>query len=138
MKAYISLEGDVTGEDSFYLKELANLIEEKCDLSVEIEKTGPQLGVKDSGFVIGLNIASLAFTAMQTFFSTLQFWESRQQNGVKYSVYVVVYSRTFQEKLLLKNLSAEKVIELKDLIHQHQLQSSPEDEYIEVKILKQK
>ena len=75
---------------------------------------------------------------MQTFFSTLQFWESRQQNGVKYSVYVVVYSRTFREKLLLKNLSAEKVIELKDLIHQHQLQSSPEDEYIEVKILKQK
>ncbi|MCL2924196.1 MAG: hypothetical protein MGF17_06090 [Trichodesmium sp. MAG_R04] len=59
MKAYINLEGDVTGEDSFYLKELANLIEEKCDLSVEIKKTGPQLGVKDSGFVIGLNIASM-------------------------------------------------------------------------------
>ncbi len=60
MKAYIKLEGDVTAEDSFYLKELANLIEKECDLSLEIEKTESQPGVKDSGLAIAIAIASLA------------------------------------------------------------------------------
>ncbi|MGB3509844.1 MAG: hypothetical protein WBA93_11485 [Microcoleaceae cyanobacterium] len=141
MKAYIKLEGDVTAEDSFYFKEFANLIENECDLSVETEKTEPQLGVRNGGLTIGLNIASLTLTAIQTLFSTLQYWESRQRNGelgLKYSVLVIVYTRTCKERHLLKNLSAEKVVELQEIIHQHQLQSSLEDEYIEIKILKQR
>lgn len=140
MKAYIKLEGDVTGEDSFYIKELANLIEKECDLSVEIEKTEPQAGVKGS-LAIVLNIASLTLTTIQTLFTTLQYWESRQQNEeleLKYSVFVVVYTRNCKEKHLLKNLSAQKVIELQEIIRQHQLQPSVEDEYIEVQILKQR
>ncbi len=89
---------------------------------------------------IGLNIASLTLTAIQTLFSTLQYWESKQRNGeleLKYSVFIIVYTRTFKERHLLKNLSAEKVIELQEIIRQHQLQPSVEDEYIEVQILKQ-
>ena len=137
MKAYIKLEGDVTGEDSFYIKKLANLIEKECDLSVEIEKTEPQVGVRDSGLVIGL---SLTLTGIQTLFTTLQYWESRQKNEeleLKYSVFVVVYTRTRKEKHSLKNLSQKKLIELQEIIHQYQLQPSLEDEYIEVQILKQ-
>ncbi|NEP81127.1 MAG: hypothetical protein F6K39_25000 [Okeania sp. SIO3B3] len=140
MKAYIKLEGDITGEDSFSFKELANLIEKECDLSVEIEKTEPQVGMRDSGLIIGLTIVSLTLTGIQTFFTTLQYWESRQQNGeleLKYSLLVIVYTRTRKEKHLLKNLSQEKLIELQEIIHQHQLQPSVENEYIEVKILKQ-
>ncbi|MDY7004254.1 MAG: hypothetical protein SWX82_09945 [Cyanobacteriota bacterium] len=140
MKAYIKLEGDVIEEDSFYFKELANLIEKECDLSVEIEKTEPQPGEKGS-LAIVLNIASLSLTAIQTLFTTLQYWESRQRNGelgLKYSVLIIVYTRTCKEKHLLKNLSQEKVIELQEIIRQHQLQPSLEDEYIEVQILKQR
>ncbi|NEQ35182.1 MAG: hypothetical protein F6K40_02190 [Okeania sp. SIO3I5] len=140
MKAYIKLEGDVTGEDSFYFKELTNLIERECDLSVKIEGIESQPGVKGS-LAIVLNIASLTLTTIQTLFTTLQYWESKQRNGeleLKYSVFVVVYTRTFKERLLLKNLSAEKVIELQEIIRQHQLQPSLEDEYIEVQILKQR
>jgi len=137
MKAYIKLEGDVTAQDSLYLKELANLIEKECDLPVEIEKTDPQVGVRDSGLAIGLAIASLTFTGIQTFFTTLQYWESKQQNGKpKYSVLIIVHTRTGKERHLLKNLSAEKVIELQEIIRQHQLQPSVEDEYIQVQISK--
>ena len=139
MKAYINLEGDVTAEDSFYFKELANLIKTECDLSVKVEETKLEPGVKDGGLATGLNIASLTLTGIQTLFSTLQYWESRQGNGElrpKYSVLVIVYTRTYKERHLLKNLSAEKVIELQEIIYQHRLQPSLEDEYIKVQILK--
>ncbi|MCL2933699.1 MAG: hypothetical protein MGG11_16060 [Trichodesmium sp. MAG_R03] len=142
MKAYIKLEGDVTAEDSFYFKELANLIKTECDLSVKVEETKPEPGVKDGGLATGLNIASIAsltLTGIQTLFSTLQYWESRQGNGElrpKYSVLVIVYTRTYKERHLLKNLSAEKVIELQEIIYQHRLLPSFENEYIKVQILK--
>ena len=105
MKAYINLEGDVTGEDSFYLKELANLIEQKCDLSVKIEKTGPQLGVKDSSLVIGLNIASLTLTAIAFFFLYFTILGiKRTKWGKIFCTYYCLYSdssrKAFTQKLV--------------------------------------
>lgn len=55
------------------MKELANLIEKECDLSLEIEKTEPQPGVRDSGLAIAIAIASLAVATLQTLISVVQY-----------------------------------------------------------------
>lgn len=130
MDAYIKFENNVLEEDSYNLQQLANLIEEECDLSVNIEKADAQPGVRDGGLAIGLAIASLALTAIQTLISVLQYWESKQP---KYSLSVTFHSPTNKKTLLLES-SSEK--EIQAAMSQLQSQSSPEYVDVEVKISK--
>ncbi len=130
MKAYIKLEGDVTAEDSFEFKELANLIEKECDLSLEIEKTEPQPGVRDGGLAIAIAIASLAVATLQTLISVVQYWQSKRP---KYSLSVTFHSLNHKETLLLESSSTQ---EIKEMISHLKSQSFPQYEYVEVKISK--
>ena len=128
MDTYIKFEGNVTEDDSYNLKQLAQLIEEECDLSVKIKKQEAQPGIKDGGFAIGLAIASLALATIQTLISTLQYWESKQN---KYSL-----SITFENQVSKKTLSIESS-SLKDIQTViSQLQNESAIDYVEIEITK--
>ena len=66
MNACIKLEGEITEEDCYELKQLAHLIEKECDVYVKPEQQATQHGVKDSGLMIGMTIAGLALSGIQT------------------------------------------------------------------------
>ncbi len=130
MDAYIKFQGDITEDDSYHFKELADLIREECDFSVKVEKEEDQPGVRDGGLAIGIAIASLTLAAIQTLISVLQYWESKQP---KYSLSMTFRSSAHQETLLIESLSAQ---EIQEVISQLQSRSYPEYEYIEVQISK--
>ncbi|MBW4565792.1 MAG: hypothetical protein KME32_32850 [Mojavia pulchra JT2-VF2] len=85
MDAYIRFEGNVTDKVSYDLENLAYLIEQDCDLSVNREKQAPQAGVKESGLIIGLTIAGLALSGIQALFAALSYWDSQQK---QYSLHI--------------------------------------------------
>lgn len=130
MKAYIKLEGNVTDDDSYSLKELADLISKDCDLSVKIEKTEPEPRGKDGGLAIGIAIASLAIATIQTLISVFQYWQSKRP---KYSLSVTFHSPARKETLLLESSSTQ---EIQEMISHLKSQSFPEYEYLEVQISK--
>ncbi|WP_424100281.1 hypothetical protein [Moorena producens] len=103
MDAYIKFKENVTEDDSYNLKQLAALIEEDCDLSVNLEKQDAQPGVKDGGFATGITIASFPLTVIQTLISVLQYWQSKTP---KYSLSIIFYN---QPPLLIDDLSLQEV-----------------------------
>ncbi|NEP55285.1 MAG: hypothetical protein F6K65_43500 [Moorea sp. SIO3C2] len=103
MDAYIKFKENVTEDDSYNLKQLADLIQEDCDLSVNLEKQDAKPGVKDGGLAIGIAIASFPLTAIQTLISVLQYWQSKPP---KYSLYLIIDNHP---PLLIDNLSIEEM-----------------------------
>jgi hypothetical protein len=85
MKARISFVGDVLGEDSIRLTQLAELIESDCELSVEVKRKKSEFGVKNGGLAIGIAIASLGLASLRSLFTVLAYWKSQNP---KYSISV--------------------------------------------------
>lgn len=129
MDVSISFEGAITEDDSYHLKKLAQLIEEECDYSVSLETRESEAGIKDGGLAIGIAMASLALTAIQTLVSVLQYWESRQS---QYSISITIDANGQQKRFLMKNLSLEEIQSLLSEIN-----SQPHQGTVSVKILKQ-
>ena len=128
MDAYIAFKENVTDKYSVKLNELAELIEDECDLSVKIEKkVNP--GKKDGGLAIGIAIASLALATIQTFISVLQFWQSKQP---RYSV-SITFDNNITKKTFVMNESSLKDIQAVV----SQLQANSPVNYIEVQISKE-
>jgi len=84
MKAYIEFDGVVDAVDSYYLSQLAELIEKDTGLSVQRNEAETQKGVK-ADLVTGLAIASLALSSVGTLITVLTFFESQRP---KYSISV--------------------------------------------------
>ncbi|MGF2040486.1 MAG: hypothetical protein RMZ43_035170 [Nostoc sp. CmiVER01] len=101
MDTYINFEGNITEETSYDLEQLANLIEQDCDVSVKLEKQLIRPGVKDSGLTIGLTIAGLAVSAVQTLIAVISYWESKQN---KYSLSISLANKT----IIIDNLKQEE------------------------------
>jgi hypothetical protein len=101
MDARIKFEGNITEESSYDLMQLANMIEQDCDLSVKLDQQTVQPGVKDSGLTIGLTIANLALTGIQSLISVLLYWESKQK---KYSLLISLGKITYS----LDNIKQEE------------------------------
>ena len=79
MDAYISFEENAaSGEKSYHLINLADIIEEECDLPVKRNKDAPQPGRKDGGLTIGLTVAGLVLTGIGTLVTALSYWKSQQ------------------------------------------------------------
>jgi hypothetical protein len=129
MDVRISFEGATTENDSYHLKNLARLIEEECDCSVSIETREAEVGIRDGGLAIGIAIASLVLTGIQTLVSVLQYWESQQS---QYSISITVDANGQQKRFLMKNLSLEEIQSLLSEIN-----SQPHHGTVSVKILKQ-
>ncbi len=129
MDVKISFEGTITEDDSYHLKNLAQLIEEECDFSVSIETREAEAGVRDGGFATGIAIASLVLTGIQTLVSVLQYWESQQS---QYSISITIDANGQQKRFLMKNLSLEEIQSLLS-----QINSQPHHKTVSVKILKQ-
>jgi hypothetical protein len=85
MNTYINFADSLTDDDSYNIEQLANLIEEDCDLRVEREKADSGQGVKDGGLTIGLTVVGLVISAIGTFIAALTYWKSQQP---KYSLTV--------------------------------------------------
>jgi hypothetical protein len=102
MNTHIALEENIAEEDSFQLEQLAVLIENECNLVVEVERDKAQSGVRDGGLAIGIAIASLGLAAIQTLISALQYWESQEP---KYELSMNTGNQTF----LIKNLSKKQI-----------------------------
>ena len=75
MRVTIRFEDEATLETSNDLIELANLIEEECDVSVTQEKQKFQQGVK-SRLTTRIAIIGLVLTTFQTIIGVAQFWTS--------------------------------------------------------------
>lgn len=129
MDVRISFEGTITEDDSYHLKKLAQLIEEECDCSVSIETRESEVGIRDGGLAIGIAIASLVLTGIQTLVSVLQYWESQQS---QYSISITIDTNGQQKRFLMKNLSLE---EIQSLLSEINFQ--PHHGTVSVKILKQ-
>lgn len=129
MDTYITLEGNITEDDSYSLKQLAQLIEEECDLSVQIKKQEAQPGIKDGGLVIGLMIAGLAFTAIQTLISALQYWESKQN---KHSLSITTFDNQVKKRTLSINSSSSQDVQ----VIVSQLQNESTIDYMKIEITK--
>jgi hypothetical protein len=130
MDVRISFEGAITEDDSYHLKNLAQLIEEECDCSVSIETRESEVGIKDGGLAIGIAIASLVLTGIQTLVSVLQYWES-QQSQYSISISITIDANERQKRFLMKNLSLEEIQSLLS-----QINSQPHHKTVSVKILK--
>lgn len=79
MNAYISFEESMaSGETSYHLINLADLIEKECDIPVKRIKDAPQQGRKDGGLTIGLTVAGLILTGIGTLVTALSYWKSQQ------------------------------------------------------------
>ena len=128
MDAYIAFENEVNEEDSYNLQELANLIKNECDLSLEVEKKKSDPGIKDGGLAIGIAIASLSLALIQTLIQVLQFWESGQKT---YSISITFKNLISSKKILLKNQSLKDVTSIIE-----QLSTQSQINKIEVKIIK--
>lgn len=129
MDTYITFEGNITEDDSYSLKQLAQLIEEECDLSVQIKKQEAQPGIKDGGLVIGLMIAGLAFTAIQTLISALQYWESKQN---KQSLSITTFDNQVKKRTLSINSSSSQDVQ----VIVSQLQNESTIDYMKIEITK--
>ncbi|MCI5115766.1 MAG: hypothetical protein D3921_12435 [Candidatus Electrothrix sp. AW1] len=102
MNTHISFkEKNPTGEKSFCLKNLAELIEKEADIAVQLQKGSPKEGNKDGGLTIALSITGLALSAVATLFSVLTYWRSQQPN---YSVSIECGNTTIK----LDNLSSDE------------------------------
>jgi hypothetical protein len=126
MKIHIKFEGETSQDTSNDLIALANLIFEECGVSVVEEKQKPNIGVKDSGLTLGLTIAGLALTAVQTAISAAQHWKSERPQYV-----LSIYSQA--GVYTLDNANREEVDRLMKMIS-----SLPQDitQNIEIKIYK--
>jgi hypothetical protein len=124
MDTHIIFDDQPTEEDSYCLNQLATLITDECNLPVRIEKDQIKQGVRDSGLVIGLTIASLALTAIQTLIASLQYWES---HNPKYSFSIKIGNQTLRLRGFSKS-QVDEVIRLMQI-------TSPETN-IEIRILK--
>ncbi len=79
MNAYISFEENAaSGESSYHLINLADIIEKECDLPVQRNKNAPQQGVMDGGVTIGLTVAGVVLTGIGTLVAALSYWKSQQ------------------------------------------------------------
>ncbi|MGL5836672.1 MAG: hypothetical protein ACRC1Z_26100 [Waterburya sp.] len=128
MDVYIAFESKLTEKDSDNLEELANLIQEECDVSLEIERNKSEPGVKDGGIAIAISIASLTLSLVQTLIQILQYWESKQKT---YSISITDKNLFGSKTILLKNLSSKEI----QLITE-QFRSQSQTKKIEVNILK--
>lgn len=124
MNIYISFEEYLSEVDAYDLKQLASEIENECDLTLSLESEKIGTGQKDGGLTIGIAIASIGLTALQTLISFLQYWDSRQP---KYSMSITLENDTF----LIDNIPK---IQFEKKLRQIQLES-PESP-IEIKIIK--
>lgn len=128
MDTYITFESEVTAEDSCNLQELANLIKDECDLSLEVEKKESKPGIKDGGLVIGIAIASLTLALIQTLIQVLQYWESQQET---YSISITFKNLISSKTIVLKNQSLKDINSIIE-----QLSTQSQINKVEVKILK--
>lgn len=135
MNVYISFNENVTEEDSYNLKLLARLIEDDCDLSVNLEEGEPQIGIRDGGLAIGIAIASLALTTLQALISVLQYWESKQP---EYSLSITINHRKKTQTLLMENASASEIKAIISELHAQgkitELPAKSSPDHINIKI----
>jgi hypothetical protein len=80
MHLKIKFDGDANFEVSNDLEELEQRVEEDCGITLIPEKQTSPSGTKDGGLTIGLAIAGLALTGIQTFIAALQYWQSQKSN----------------------------------------------------------
>lgn len=102
MNVDIKYEGDIYLQVSNDLIELADLITEEGGVSVAQKKNEPELRAKDSGLTIGLAIAGLALTGVQTAISAAQYWQSEHP---KYKLSIYLEDKTY----ILDNSNKEEV-----------------------------
>lgn len=126
MDIRIKFQGDINQVISNDLIDLAELITEDCGVSVTQEKKKPEPGVKDSGLTIGLAIAGLALTGVQTAINAAQYWKSERPT---YLLSISSGSQTYT----LDNANKEEVDRILKIIS-----SLPNDitQNIEIKISK--
>lgn len=111
MEIEIRFDGKVNQETSNHLNGLSNAISNSCDVIPDEIRETIEHGQKDSGLILGLTIAGLALSAMDTLINVLTYWQSQQ---TKYSVEFSIEGKTYTlESSSLKGLhkalsSAEK------------------------------
>ena len=102
MNAHISFKkNSPTGESSYCLNNLAELIEQEADIAVQLEKASPKEGHK-ADLTIALSIAGLALSAVATLISVLSYWKSQQPN---YSVSIKCGNTTIE----FNNVSSDEI-----------------------------
>jgi hypothetical protein len=93
---------DKVDEDiSYQLNNLSTSISKNCDVGVQTISS-VEKGQKDAGLILGLTIAGLAVSAIDTLINVLTYWQSQQ---TKYSVEFSIEGKTYSlESSSLKSL----------------------------------
>jgi len=104
--AFDSMITDITEQDSLQLIQLAEKLEEECNVKVQTEYIGGELRTKNGGIAIGLAIATLGVTVIGTLIQVLSYWKSLNP---KYSITFKSGNITF----LIDNISGK---ELRNLV----------------------
>jgi hypothetical protein len=126
MQFQIKFDGNINPEISEDLKELEQLMKDDYGIVSIPEKQKPQIGVKDSGLTIGLAIAGLALTGIQTVIAAIQYWQSQRP---KYTLSIICRDEIY----ILNNANKEDIDKIMKAIHY--LPNSITEE-IEIKISK--
>ena len=86
MDIEIRFEPPFPDDAGFHIQNLATKISRECDTSVQLVSLPSPNGTKDPALLVGLSIASLALTAIDTIINILSYWQSMQ---TKYSAKIV-------------------------------------------------
>jgi len=119
MKINISFDAKMCENDSQNLIELANLVENDCDINVQLEKDLKAKGVKDGGLTIGLTILGLSISAIGTLISVLSYWKNKNP---KYSLSITHNNCSFSISEMDSNQLEKLILDMK--------QSKIESDYI--------
>jgi hypothetical protein len=92
MKFEIKYIGQADADISNNLNQLSTSIIRDCDAVVQLIREPVGKGQKDSGLIIGLTIASLALSTIDSLFNILTYWQSQR---TKYSVSFAVDGKTY-------------------------------------------
>ena len=120
MDVVIEFQNQVDDEDSFHLRELANLIEKECDLAVQVDEEATQQGTKVGLLAVSLAVAGVALSAIIALISVLSYWKSQRP---KYSVSVTRDDKTWT----VSNLSSPHSKQLQEFIDEIESHDSASD-----------
>jgi hypothetical protein len=105
MNIEINYAESVTEDTSHDLRVLSDTIVKNCDTQIQIIRQIPETGQKDAGLILGLTIASLAFSAIDTLINVLTYWQSQR---TKYSVSFSIKGKKYSlESHSLKDIKTE-------------------------------
>ncbi|GJD22630.1 hypothetical protein RIVM261_075860 [Rivularia sp. IAM M-261] len=113
MDLHIKFEGNIDSEVSEDLKYLDTLITDDYGFSTRQEIQKNQSGEKDSGLMVGLTIAGVALTGIQTVITAAQFWQSQCKN-TKYILSIYSVDKIYT----LDNANKEEVNRILQIINQ--------------------